>query len=699
MLQRISEDNSLHRTVLSSAVLWFMISCPFLSASGEVLPHDSVFNELPELEVKDSGHLPYIIGEDGGLEMKSREIRRLSRTLGEADYINQLKSMSGIDSPSDYSAGFSTLGSDYTQTLYLADGVPVTYPYRFGGIFSMFCPDYYKDMRLETSSSSAGIARLGPMLSFSSGERFRTGVEGAASVGLMASSITLRGGVAGKVSVAASGRISYVDQVYGKWLNHRDYGLAFSFGDLNAAVAWKINGHDRLKATYFQSVDRVGYDDRNYSLDTRMHWKNRHYSLSFSHSGDLFYDLTLYSTAFSNTLSLRIPQFKLRGPSSLDSYGGRMTMGHKPDQGIVEEWETGFLAEAHKVAPQSAEMIMTEEGEERSSESVIQRLLTLSGYGKIKLLFADRIGLSAESGVGFYESDTSGKRFKRFYVSPRLRLSYMLDSGEISVFMGISAQPLHQVGFSELGLASDFWVGACSGVPVQGAFALGVSFTKELPFHGLSVSGDIFWKRLRNQAEYRGVVLDVVDEDYDPFRHLIIADGYNYGFGVVLRKKSGSVTGEAGYSYSGGKRWLPSVKTEKWEPLNGTGHSIKGRVDWHINGHWLATASIRVSSGRRYTPVKVLYAVGNNVVMEYGKRNSARLPSYQRLDLSCTYTFSTGSRIPLRHLVNFSLLNAYGHKNVEMQYFILDSGKGRYSLKRLYSLYRFLPSLSYSIEF
>lgn len=85
--------------------------------------------------------------------------------------------------------------------------------------------------------------------------------------------------------------------------------------------------------------------------------------------------------------------------------------------------------------------------------------------------------------------------------------------------------------------------------------------------------------------------------------------------------------------------------------------------------------------------------------MEYGERNSARLPLYHRLDLGATYSFSTGHTVRLRHLLNLSLINAYAHKNVEMQYFILNSENGDYSLKRIYSLYNLIPSVSYTLEF
>ena len=86
-------------------------------------------------------------------------------------------------------------------------------------------------------------------------------------------------------------------------------------------------------------------------------------------------------------------------------------------------------------------------------------------------------------------------------------------------------------------------------------------------------------------------------------------------------------------------------------------------------------------------------------MMEYGPRNSARLPMYHRLDLGATYRFSTGGCFPLRHEVNLSVINAYGRANVEMSTFTVNTLTGMYSRRDISSLYRFLPSLSYTIKF
>ena len=78
---------------------------------------------------------------------------------------------------------------------------------------------------------------------------------------------------------------------------------------------------------------------------------------------------------------------------------------------------------------------------------------------------------------------------------------------------------------------------------------------------------------------------------------------------------------------------------------------------------------------------------------------SVRLPDYHRLDLGAAYRFATGGRVPLRHEVSLSVLNAYGHRNVEMSTLRVNMDSGMYERHEVGSLFRWLPSLSYSVKF
>ncbi|MDE6716739.1 MAG: hypothetical protein K2J70_00970 [Muribaculaceae bacterium] len=685
------------KTALLSAVFCYMGAAPLSIYSQDSIPADTSFSLLPGLEVRAEGKSPFFKKTDGSLEMRSRDVGRLTRTLGEADFINILKSISSVSSGSDYSSGFSADGSNPTQVQYLADNVPVTFPFRFGGIFSAFNPAFYSSMEYTPVSPACLPPRLGPSLEFRSSDRFSPGVEGSLGVGLMASSLGIRGGVAGKASISLGGRVSYVDRLYGKWLNASNHALGFSFHDLNAALAVRLSSADILRGTFFLSADRVGYDDRHYAIDTRLNWKNIHYALSLTHQADTRLEASIYRTLFSNRLTLRMPQFELLGPSSLDSYGARLKLEQNDMGKLISAWDAGMNIEFHHADPQSAEMWMGEEIPGRRSSPIGQRMLTASLFASLELtLRPDLSFLRLESDLGIYSSSTSGNQYTSLLFSPKVTYRQIVGNGELLFSAGLSAQPLHQVGFSELGLASDFWIGACRRAPMQRAADISARMSYPLPWWNLRAEGRIYWKWLRNQTEYQGAVMEVIDTDYDPFSHLSVADGYNYGVSASIRRTIGNITGEAGYSFDQGRRHDSSAS---WYALNAAGHTGKVSLVWRKGKHWIFSTTFRISSGRRYTPVKALYAISGNIALEYCARNSARLPSYQRLDLGATYIFRTSGRLPLTHSLNLSILNAYGHRNVEMQYFILNAERGDYTLKRLYSLYRFLPSLSYTIDF
>ena len=661
---------------------------------------DTIYNLLPDLEVKPVDRSHFQKSNNGEVKIKSSDIMHLSRTFGEIDFINLIKQLSGVSTTSDYAVGLSIDGSDATQAQYLINGAPVVYPYRFGGIFSTFNTPHFSSMTFQRQSAPHLPPRIGPSFELLPALRFHKGMQGSVNAGMTASSLTLLAGIADRVSIGISGRISYVDQLYHPILNKQTNALSFSFNDFNATFAVKLTDSDILTADLFRSNDNLTYKDDNYSMNTEIKWHNTLYNISYSRSVKYNLKANLYHSRFDNNLSMNMPQFMLEGPSAMSTYGGVLEIGNKPGKRIFSDWRVSLSTSYQYTTPQSACLSMRQEASstDRASLPRKQTLRTTTLSTQIGIwMIPEHLRATAQTAIGLYSASPGG--YKHFLFTPCIGLQYLLTEGDISVDIGRLQQPLHQVGFSELGLASNFWIGACKKAPVQDAYTLSTHLNHKLPWLGLYIEIGGYVKTIRNQAEYQGAVMEVIDTDYDPFNHLIISDGFNYGVSAALSRRYGTITGEVNYSYDNGKRHLREDSSNSWAPLNGTGHSLKANAVWHEGNHWELSASLTVNSGRRYTPVEALYAIGGNIAMEYGKRNSVRLPTYQRLDIGATYLFTTGSRSKLRHSINLSVLNAYGHRNVEMQYFVLNSEQGSYSLKRLYSLYRFLPSLSYSIEF
>lgn len=682
--------------------LYLLLAIP-ISVHAAEEPEDTVHDILPELEVRQQSRSPIRKTDDGRITVRTKDILRLSRAFGEADLMEKIRTLPLAESTGDYSSGLSIDGSEPGQTQYLVNGAPVIFPYRFGGIFSTFNASHFSSMSFTRLTGASLPPRLGAVFQLSPSLRFRSGVEGSVSAGMTASSLSVHAGVSDRVAISVSGRVSYIDKIYGNWLSSSEKGIKYSFHDLNADVAFRISDSDVVSLTFLRTEDNLNYDDIKYALNTSIGWNNTLYSAGYRHKGETDLSLNIHHSRFADRLALTMPRMRLEAPASLSTSGADVGFGKENTDSRIAGWKCGVRLIHDHTEPQWArmEIISVDDAAVRASEVIPQNMLTAVTSGAVGWwIIRDCLRLDAETGIGLFHSRTKGMpNYYSLIFTPSVGLIAYIHNTRLAVRASILNQPMHRVGFSELGLATDFWIGAYSKAPVQRAFALTGNVTKRLPCWNLDLEAGAFWNAVRNQVEYQGQVIETIDTEYSPFSHLIVADGCNYGAYASIQREFGAITGGLNISYGNGRRHNTGDRSESWHALRSQGLVMKASAIWTDGSHWTISAAFRLASGRRYTPVDALYMIGGNVAMEYGKLNSARLPLYHRLDIGATYSFSTDTKIRLRHIFNLSLLNAYGHKNVEMQYFVLNSKDGEYSLKRLYSLYRFLPSISYTIEF
>ena len=707
-------DGNLRRAVIVYLMIIFYSACLRAGEPEKTSDNlDSLIMLLPDLEVRGEARSNISRNEDGGYKVRSAESLRLTRAFGEADLIGNIKSLAGVERGSDYGSGVSADGRDPSQMQYLVDGVPVIFPFRFGGIFSTFNTPHFSGLAFSRQSAAGLYPRLGGAIELESALRTSSGVEGSVNVGIISSSATVRTAFTDRISLSLSARTSYIDQLYGRFLSSERNTLGFAFTDCNATLGWRVAEGDMIRVSFLHSSDRVLYDDSNYLMATRLNWHNTSGGISWTHEGDIGANGSIWVADFADRLSLDMTQFHLTAPASFLTGGARISIHRRPSVAMVDIWEVGTRVDFGKAVPQHALLEMSEISGingDRASERSPQTLQTWIGFGRIGVwLVPDRIRLNLSLSVGLFrsyrrigESPAYAVREEGWWnamlCSPVMQMLWKDRSGDYNIAFGFYQQPLHQVGFSELGLASDFTIGAARRAPVQTSLSLDVGWRRRVPLWKLDVGVEGYWSRVRNQVEYRGRVLEVVDNDYDPFRHLIVADGHNLGGSLNIGREFGPITGSVSYGYSWGRRHKPQDEKETWRALHAGGHTLKASLSWHPDQRWTLAANYVYSSGRPYTPVKEIYIITGNIAMAYGKRNSARLPAYSRLDIGATYMFPVRiGRVRFRNQVNLSLLNALGHRNVEMQYFTL-SGES-YELKRLYSLYRFIPSLSYTLEF
>lgn len=632
------------------------------------------------------------VGMDGSVAFGAASLSHVPRVLGESDALRFLQTLPGVTAASDYSAGVAIDGMGYAQNEYRLNGIPVHFPYHFGGVYSVFSPRLYDMVHVGKSIHGAGVSDVtGGSVDLTASMRSLERLEGEANVGMTASSAYVRLPLGKSVSVAASGRVSYIDAIYGRLLDDGQMSARYGFNDVDAVVDVRLSERDALRASFHHNADRVLYKDRAFSLETGLAWRNLLGGVEWRHEGAEMEAVNrVYYTGFENRLTLDMQSVVMNMPTSINEFGARGVFRFiEPVQNL--DVAAGYGLRHYLVVPQWVDLKgFGVRGPERTFRlhATAVKLWGEAVYSPVwRWRFTAGAEVAGYTGAdGYYVVD----------VDPRISAVYRWNGGNATAHFGRYHQALHQVGFSEMGMSSNFKLPASRSVPVQQSFNM-VLAASHRPAVWLALSADAYYKRISNDPEYLGAVLDLLSPGYRAEDYVKVSAGYSAGFNLMARFEAGKVEGMAAYGYCHSSRHFPGG--ESFQASSALKHSATASATWHIGSGWSVAGVMNLASGRSYTPVTAIYFIGEKLMMEYGPRNSAHLPIYHRLDLSADYEFRTGGRWPLNHKVNLSVVNAYSRRNVEMSTFTVDVATGHYNRRDVSSLFRMLPSVSYTISF
>jgi hypothetical protein len=628
------------------------------------------------------------VGSGDALRFDAAEVGRRLRSLGEADATLYLKTLPGVGSVGEYGGGLSLQGNDLSATDYRLEGATVFQPFHFGGIFSTFHPDHYPRVTLEKSiHTAAQTDRVGGSIALQTAPQRTTHIGGVVNAGMMASTLLLQSPLGRQGDLRLSGRLSYINTLYRGMMNSRNEHIDYDFSDVNATVRPLVTATDRVTLNVFHSHDRLDYYDRRYTLETVLRWHNTTASAAWEHRGARATQVhrLAYST-FDNHFVNEMQQVALAVPTDIAQWaaGGdwQVRLGQRTSLLAGYEYRT---VTAH---PQQATLVGYGTGETAAAPRVDSRLLRAYLQADVRLGDAWSVGAGAK-GMG-YRCGT----YRPATLDPVVTLHYARDALRAALHWGAYTQSLHQVGFSDIGMSSDFWLPAERRVPLLHSYNYAANITYAFPWG--EVAADLYYRTLRHTAEYDGKVLDLLDSDYDVSDHLLTGRGYNYGVDLWAAYRRRALLTSLAYSWGRARRRYPTTPyevTAATEP----GHRLCATAAYTLSARWELAATFTYAGGRPYTPIRSVYLVANNLMMDYGQRNSARLPAYQRLDLSATYHLP--SRRRRDHFLHFAFINAYAHNNVEMLSYNVDRKTGNVVCRKIVSLYRALPSLSYSLRF
>lgn len=625
----------------------------------------------------------------GTIGINSRMLDAMPHMFGENDMLRLLEALPGVSSGGDYASGFVMDGASIGQHAYRLNNVQVLFPYHFGGILSTVNGYLYPSGSVQKSAHSFNSPLVcGAVVDLWSSPVRDFGMQ--VNAGMLASSVGARMPLGRHWGLEAGYRVSFISKLYHGLLRGKSTDLAHDFNDLDLHASYEPSSEDKVDATLHYNGDFLDYDDANYDMETGMKWHNLDAGISWRHMCDEvgFYADISYSQC-GNRLSLDMSDIGVRIPVK-----SRLTSA----QFRVDGFQAGSLDVTCGIGfnamfdtPQAAYVRGLGSGLSPDVSVNSSYLADLWGEGRLRL--SSKINLrGGVAAMAFY----SRNGYAHYDLMPRVTVSAHTGMFDFSAHVGRYVQPVHYVGLSEIGLASNFRYSATAQAPVQTNWHFTASGRWRLSGDMLSVGLEGYCRIARNEAEYVGSLLEMLDTDYDVDHCVKPAAGRSYGMTASVSFDTGEVSGWGSYTYGVGRSRF--YDSGQWFVSSGdVKHSFKVNMNWAINGHWSVGAMFSLSSGRPVTPVQSIYVIGEKLMMEYGKRNSSRLPLYHRLDFGGSYTWKSGGRYKLRHTVGIGIINAYGHRNIEMQSWAFSMDSRKYYLRNISSLYRFLPSLSYTL--
>ena len=663
------------------------ISLLFLPLAGQAQT-DTTTHELKTVVVARKAATTSVgILQDGTMRLDTRLFDLLPKVLGNADPVHYAQMLPGIQTNSELDAGLHIQGCDNTHNQLSIQGVPIYNASHLLGLFSVFNASQYAEMRLKKSSNDASDPlRLGGSLRMELPKERPDSVNGELSVGLISSQGTIRMPTGQKAGLVLSARGSYINLLYSRWLTMEDMEMKYHFCDLNATWMWQPNARHRIWADAYWGQDNMGMAQDEYQASIKLNWGNHISALHWHYDNGkkLIVKNTIYNTRNYNRFRMSQSNMVFRLPSDICDIGLRSEM-------TWNGWMIGTEAVYHNILPQApkAENVFNRTNMSQPRQHTQEYSLFASYTRQLWKELEATAGVRTTAYVDYTHKT-------HLSADPSVRLAYIRDKWQISADYALRHQDLFQTGTTSMGMPTEFWVSIGEACPPQWGHNTTLSASLYLKDGMYRVSADVYYKRLFHQVEYDGDMMKFLNADYRLTENLLHGKGNNYGFSLMVSKRTGRLTGWISYAYGRARRqFVEDGYQHTFSASHERPHEVNALLSYKINKHWTLAGTYVFASGTPFTAPERIYILNGMLLAEYGTHNGRRLRPYNRLDLSVNYL------LPARHLresgLNLSLYNAtMQHNDITCR---LKVHNGHYLYSHFALIKFILPSINFFLKF
>ncbi len=642
--------------------------------------------------------------QDGGsvIEIDPRSLHLMSG-LGEPDLIRSLQLLPGLTSANERASGLFIRGATPAENLILFDGITVYQPGHFFGLLSAFNSDAIKEVTMYRSGTGARYGgRTGGVIDIAGKPGRIAQTSANVSVNLMNARFMVQVPWAkNKGGLLISARRSYTDiapSIFFQQLfdNRFQEGVIFFdrqqqqenmstlntrlfYYDVNAKWLYRPNDRDLISITAVKTGDELDYSlretqpnrlsvksedqlnlaNQGVSLQAARQWNSTHYTrINTSWSGFR----NQYQFSFQLEDDSLLYRSDLLRAQWLQDYALRLD----------HRWELPadltFLGGYHRNMIFLENVLSLDDNLESVSEDTIPARQNLNAvFGELSW---KRKSAGAEAGLRAHLLDGD----RKLYAEPRLMLYWQpSDHWRIQANAGRYHQFLNYVQVdNQLQAGEDIWVVA-DGDSVEVMRSDVASFSLSWNSDILLIQAESYVKRQSGLLAYDPTYNDNLNET-DLGELLTNGEGRVAGLEFMIQKKTGVYTGWISYTYSRVWQRFPGNDESGFVPASHDRPHQLAVLNQVQYGPWELSATWIYASGIPFTPATDIGGINlpNGDVfyfLEFGQRNSQRLPSYHRLDLTATHTwrFPSGS---LR--TGISIFNVYGRRNIGNRVFAVN---------------------------
>lgn len=649
----------------------------------------------------------------GMQKLSMNEIQDVPVLFGEKDILKTIQLLPGIKSGGDGSTGFFVRGGSADQNLILLDEATVYNASHLLGFFSTFNSDAIKDVTIYKGDMPAQYGgRLSSLLDIRMKDGDDKNYKVTGGIGLISSRLNVEGPIVkDKGSFMISARRTYAD-LFLKLSSDSDVNKSILyFYDINVKANYQLGEKNRLFLSgYF------GKDDLGYSNQFGIKWGNTTATLRWNHifSSKLFSNTSLIYSNYNYNIIINQTTNNIEIVSKIKDFSLKEDLQYYAN--TKNKINFGFNLTEHVFNPGQIQTSVT------SSYNPVnlQNKYALDGAAYIsdewnvsdKIKFNTGLRLSSFNVLGpgnFYSYDSNGNTIdtatyssgsivKSYWnLQPRFAATYQLNKlSSLKISYSRNVQNLHLLSNSTGANPTDLWIPSSNNVKPEISDQESLGYYRNINHNQYEFSAEIYYKFLQNQIDYKNGAVLVANENVES--QLLFGKGRAYGLELYAKKNYGKLTGWISYTLSRTERQIDGINNDLWYPATqDQTHNIAIVAIFKANKKWTLSGDFVYNTGNAVTWPAGKYNVNGQTVFYYTKRNSYRMPSYNRLDLSATLQGKKTKKF--EGSWTFSLYNVYGHENPYFIQFQNDPADLEKTQAVQYSLFRWVPSITYNFKF